>query len=206
MSKKTKRLEKENLTLTRKQEATNKNIFAMAEERERNAKQMDRIQKENEKLKRLCRAMQEGGYGGKGGAPVAGGVPPPHGGHHPHVEGVEPVLGETESEYDDEEDEEEYDEDEDDEDDEDVYDDEDTEEDPEPDDGLLVDGQRAFGPPPPPPPPPPPLDEKDKPAYVLGGAANGKARGPVPLVNGSSGAAGDDRRVNGSASHKRFHS
>jgi len=62
MSKKTKRLEKENSQLTRKQEATNKNIFQMAEERTHSQSEMDRIIKENDKLKMLCRAMQTNGY------------------------------------------------------------------------------------------------------------------------------------------------
>ncbi|KAM3414742.1 hypothetical protein BST61_g9897 [Cercospora zeina] len=65
MSKKTKRLEKENLNLTRKQEATNKNIFQMAEERSQSQQTIDRLTRENEKLKKLCRAMQTGGYEGE---------------------------------------------------------------------------------------------------------------------------------------------
>ena len=51
MSKKTKRLEKENLNLTRKQEATNKNIFQMAEERSQSQQTIDQLARENEKLK-----------------------------------------------------------------------------------------------------------------------------------------------------------
>lgn len=145
MSKKTKRLEKENLTLTRKQEATNKNIFQMAEERSQSQQTIDRLARENEKLKKLCRAMQSGGYG------MAGGMA---GGHDPNAEFDEGLEGETESEYEDEE----YDEDE-----EGEYE-EDTEE-----EGLDVQQQHAqqqqqqhqqqhqqakmFGPAPPPPPP-----------------------------------------------------
>lgn len=91
MSKKTKRLEKENLNLTRKQEATNKNIFQMAEERSQSQQTIDRLTKENEKLKKLCRAMQTNGYGAAG---AEGQVVP------------EEEEGETDSEYD------EYDEDE----------------------------------------------------------------------------------------------
>ncbi|TIA00183.1 hypothetical protein D6C82_04686 [Aureobasidium pullulans] len=53
MSKKSKRLEKENMQLTRKQEATNKNIFQMAEERSQSQSTIDRLHKENEKLKKL---------------------------------------------------------------------------------------------------------------------------------------------------------
>ena len=140
MSKKTKRLEKENLNLTRKQEATNKNIFQMAEERSQSQQTIDRLARENEKLKKLCRAMQSGGYG------MAGGMA---GGHDPNAEFDEGLEGETESEYEDEE----YDEDE-----EGEYE-EDTEE-----EGLDVQQQqqlqqqqhqqtKMFGPAPPPPPP-----------------------------------------------------
>lgn len=146
MSKKTKRLEKENLNLTRKQEATNKNIFQMAEERSQSQQTIDRLARENEKLKKLCRAMQSGGYG------MAGGMA---GGHDPNAEFDEGLEGETESEYEDEE----YDEDE-----EGEYE-EDTEE-----EGLDVQAQqqaqqqhhqqqqqhqqaKMFGPAPPPPPP-----------------------------------------------------
>lgn len=129
MSKKTKRLEKENLNLTRKQEATNKNIFQMAEERSQSQQTIDQLTRDNEKLKKLCRAMQTGGYNAGAGASNG-----PHG--HEFDEAFE---GETESEYDDEE----YDEDE-----EAEYDD-DTEDE-------AVDAQvsqpQTFGPPPPPPP------------------------------------------------------
>ena len=126
MSKKTKRLEKENLNLTRKQEATNKNIFQMAEERSQSQQTIDRLTRENEKLKKLCRAMQTGGYAGAAGAAGA----------DPGAEFDEGLEGETESEYEDEE----YDEDE-----EGEYD-EDTEE-----EGIDVQ-PRTYGPPPPPPP------------------------------------------------------
>lgn len=133
MSKKTKRLEKENLNLTRKQEATNKNIFQMAEERTTSQQAIDRLSRENEKLKKLCRAMQTGGYGGAGGAvhPTVG----------PVGEFDEGLEGETESEYEDDE----YDEDE-----EGEYDD-DTEEEEQ---GIEVPPPQArtYGPPPPPPP------------------------------------------------------
>ncbi|KAK3082458.1 hypothetical protein LTR53_020347, partial [Teratosphaeriaceae sp. CCFEE 6253] len=81
----------------------------MAEERSQSQQAIDRLTRENEKLKKLCRAMQSGGYGS-----AAGGVGPDGG------EGLDPaavggaerdfVDGEgTESEY---EEEEEYDEDE----------------------------------------------------------------------------------------------
>ena len=127
MSKKTKKLERENQTLTRKQDATNKNIFQMAEERSQSQQAIDRLTRENEKLKKLCRAMQTGGYGSVAGA--AGNV-------DPGAEFDEGLEGETESEYEDEE----YDEDE-----EGEYDD-DTEE-----EGIDVQ-PRTYGPPPPPPP------------------------------------------------------
>lgn len=145
MSKKTKRLEKENLNLTRKQEATNKNIFQMAEERSQSQQTIDRLARENEKLKKLCRAMQSGGYG------MAGGMAAGH--IDPNAEFDEGLEGETESEYEDEE----YDEDE-----EGEYE-EDTEE-----EGLDVHDEqqrhphpqqqqqpqaKVFGPAPPPPPP-----------------------------------------------------
>ena len=61
MSKKTKRLEKENLTLTRKHEATNQNILKMAEERTKAAKEMEALRKRNERLEKLCRGMQAQG-------------------------------------------------------------------------------------------------------------------------------------------------
>lgn len=159
MSKKTKRLEKENLNLTRKQEATNKNIFQMAEERSQSQQTIDRLVRENEKLKKLCRAMQSGGYG------MAGGV---GGGHDPNAEFDEGLEGETESEYEDEE----YDEDE-----EGEYE-EDTEEE-------EIDVQqhpqqqqqaKMFGPA---PPPPPPVAQQQP-------LPNGKATPPQqPQPNGS---------------------
>ena len=165
MSKKTKRLEKENLNLTRKQEATNKNIFQMAEERSQSQQTIDRLTRENEKLKKLCRAMQTGGYGAHPGQGGEG----------------------TESEY---EDEEEYDEEDDEEG---EYEDDTDEEDGLVEEGMRVQPrgggvqpqhqkqQQAFGPVPPPPPPPPPED---------GAVANGKMRGPMPngqAVNGDGG-------------------
>jgi hypothetical protein len=160
MSKKTKRLEKENLTLTRKQEATNKNIFQMAEERSQSQQTIDRLTRENEKLKKLCRAMQTGGYTGAGaGSGATGAERTAELARQLELEGVE---GETESEYEDEE----YDEDEDGE-----YDDEDTEE-----EGLDVQ-PRTFGPP---PPPPPPLEGQEA------GVPNGKVRGQQQQqVNGA---------------------
>lgn len=154
MSKKTKRLEKENMQLTRKQEATNKNIFQMAEERSHSQQAIDRLTKENEKLKKLCRAMQTNGYG-RADMLAQGGA-----------EG-EDDLGETDSEYD------EYGEDDDGS--MDAEYDEDTEEE-------IIEAQqqqpRAYGPVPPPPPPPPP------PQQQIQDTVNGKARGQANGVNG----------------------
>jgi len=63
MSKKTKRLEKENLTLTRKHEQTNRNILEMAEERTRNNEELEKWRKKSNNLEALCRRMQEQGRG-----------------------------------------------------------------------------------------------------------------------------------------------
>lgn len=131
MSKKTKRLEKENVNLTRKQEATNRNILEMAEERTRTQREMARkdkemelLRKKNENLEKLCRGMQAQGRG--------------------QVNMNDLDVGDddgTESEY-------EY-EDEDDEGSGEGEYDEDTEE-----EAIEVQGRRPFGPVPPPPPPP----------------------------------------------------
>ena len=86
MSKKTKRLEKENLNLTRKHDLTNRNILEMAEERTKVNKDMETIRKRNTTLESLVRRMQEQGRGGGIGPPIEG-----------DDEG-------TESDYDDEED------------------------------------------------------------------------------------------------------
>lgn len=58
MSKKTKRLEKENLTLSRKSETTNRNLLEMAEERTRHQKELETLKKKNLKLESICRALQ----------------------------------------------------------------------------------------------------------------------------------------------------
>lgn len=63
MSRKTKRLEKENLTLIRKHDLTNRNILEMAEERTRMNKEMDLLKKKNVNLEKLCRGMQAQGRG-----------------------------------------------------------------------------------------------------------------------------------------------
>lgn len=59
MSKKTKRLEKENLTLSRKSETTNRNLLEMAEERTRHQKELENLKKKNLKLESICRALQK---------------------------------------------------------------------------------------------------------------------------------------------------
>lgn len=69
MSKKTKRLEKENLNLTRKHDLTNRNILEMAEERTRVNKEMETLRKKNNTLESVIRRMQE-----QGRAPATGGA------------------------------------------------------------------------------------------------------------------------------------
>lgn len=127
MSKKTKRLEKENQNLTRNKEITNRNIGEMVEERTKMQDVMARKDKEIEdqrkkiaRLETLCRGMQAQG---RGQVPMN------------DLEEEEEI---TESEYDYEDEDEEGSGD---------YDD-DTEED------VLepVPERRPFGPPPPPPP------------------------------------------------------
>lgn len=81
MSKKTKRLEKENLALTRKHDLTNRNIIEMAEERTKVNKDMEQLRKRNTTLESLVRRMQD-----QGRAPAGAGA----------IENDE-----TESEYDD---------------------------------------------------------------------------------------------------------
>ncbi|KAF3481615.1 uncharacterized protein GIQ15_04374 [Arthroderma uncinatum] len=63
MSKKTKRLEKENLNLTRKHDQTNRNILEMAEERTRNNEELEKWRKKSNSLEALCRRMQQQGRG-----------------------------------------------------------------------------------------------------------------------------------------------
>ena len=61
MSKKTKRLEKENLNLTRKHDLTNRNILEMAEERTRVNKEMETLRKKNNTFESIIRRMQDQG-------------------------------------------------------------------------------------------------------------------------------------------------
>jgi chromosome segregation ATPase len=63
MSKKTKRLEKENTNLTRKHDATNQNILKMAEERTETNKELKDLKKRNEKLTSIINQMQQQGRG-----------------------------------------------------------------------------------------------------------------------------------------------
>jgi len=59
MSRKTKRLEKENLMLSRKSDTTNRNLLEMAEERTRHQKDYDSLKQRNAKLESICRALQK---------------------------------------------------------------------------------------------------------------------------------------------------
>lgn len=68
MSKKTKRLERENQTLTRKHEQTNRNILEMAEERTRDKEEIDRLRKQENKMRNIIKSMQEQGRGLAGGS------------------------------------------------------------------------------------------------------------------------------------------
>jgi hypothetical protein len=133
MSKKTKRLEKENLALTRKHDLTNRNILEMAEERTKNQQEIEALKKKNEKLTSIINQMQKQGRGVAGNLAMAEGS----------VEGdyAEGDLEGTESEY-------EYDDEEGEEGDgsEEGDFDEDTEEE-------LQETPKPFGPAPPPPPP-----------------------------------------------------
>ena len=63
MSKKTKRLEKENLTLTRKHDQTNRNILEMAEERTRDKEDLERLRKQEQQMRNIIKSMQEQGRG-----------------------------------------------------------------------------------------------------------------------------------------------
>lgn len=63
MSKKTKRLEKENMNLTRKHDLTNQNILKMAEERTKSVSELEALRKKNEKLTSIINQMQKQGRG-----------------------------------------------------------------------------------------------------------------------------------------------
>lgn len=63
MSKKTKRLEKENLTLTRKHDQTNRNILEMAEERTRDKDELEKLHKKETQMRSIIQSMREQGRG-----------------------------------------------------------------------------------------------------------------------------------------------
>lgn len=63
MSKKTKRLEKENENLKKKHDAMNKNILKMAEERTKHMKEVDVLSNKNNKLTSIINQMQQQGRG-----------------------------------------------------------------------------------------------------------------------------------------------
>ncbi|KAI9668285.1 MAG: hypothetical protein M1821_001105 [Bathelium mastoideum] len=168
MSKKTKRLEKENYQLTRKQKTTGENVLKMAEERAKQDKEIRTLQKKNERLEQLCRGMQAQGRGSMPSANQqagAGGTAPSYGPED--VMGFEGEgdadEGATDSEYDEYEDDEDVGSEE--------YD-EDTEE-----EALhaTVNGPKTYGPVPPPPPPP-----------TVAGTGKGQANGQL---NGQKGTA-----------------
>ena len=64
MSKKTKRLEKENLTLTRKHDQTNRNILEMAEDRTRDKEALEKMHKKETQMRSIIDQMREQGRGG----------------------------------------------------------------------------------------------------------------------------------------------
>jgi hypothetical protein len=134
MSKKTKRLERENETLKRKHEQVNNNIIKMAEERTKNLGEIQTLKKKMEKLNGIIKQMQQQGRGipqGVAGQPNAG-----------YEEAEGDIEGEDDSDYEDE-----YDEGEDEEvsDDGEEYDDETEDELPQPN------PPQAYGPERPPP-------------------------------------------------------
>lgn len=63
MSKKTKRLEKENLTLNRKHDATNRNILEMAEERTKLQEELAKEKKKGIQMNNIIKQMQKQGRG-----------------------------------------------------------------------------------------------------------------------------------------------
>lgn len=148
MSKKTKRLEKENMTLNRKHDLTNRNILEMAEERTKTNQELEALRKKNEKLTNIINQMQKQGRGlaqGMAGA-VEGSVEGEYG------EG-DPEGTESDYEYEDDEEEEEGSDGE--------YD-EDTEEE------MHNEAQKPFGPVPPPPPPLPQTSQNGLPLLANG--------------------------------------
>ncbi|KAL9112398.1 MAG: hypothetical protein Q9227_003240 [Pyrenula ochraceoflavens] len=63
MGKKTKRLEKENLTLTRKHDQTKSNIIQMAEERTRDKQELGKLRKKETQMRSIIQTMREQGRG-----------------------------------------------------------------------------------------------------------------------------------------------
>lgn len=108
MSKKTKRLEKENMTLTRKHDLTNRNIIEMAEERTKTNRELQQLRKNEEKYKAIINQMQQQGRGLPPGVELDSATD----GEYAEGEG-DPEGTESEYEYEDDEgsDEGEYDED-----------------------------------------------------------------------------------------------
>lgn len=90
MSKKTKRLEKENLNLTRKHDQTNRNILEMAEERTRDKDELEKLHKKETQMRSIIQSMREQGR-----------VPAPGFGPELDDEGTE---SEYDEEYEDEDD------------------------------------------------------------------------------------------------------
>lgn len=147
MSKKTKRLEKENLNFTRKHESTNHNIAKMAEDRTKVLKEMEQLRKKNTTLESVIRRMQAQGRGSAGEGPLEG--------------DEEDTQSDYDEEYDDEEDESEGE----------PYDDDDTEDDvPQAQPGDA----RVYGPVPPPPPANQPQVNGN---VAHGGRVNGQVNG-----------------------------
>lgn len=102
MSKKSKKLEKENEALKRKHELMNQNIFKMAEDRTKNLKEVEDLKRKSDKLTSIITQMQQQGRGIAPAGLAAGGgeqsLPEAEAGE----EGTEGGEGE-ESEYDEEE-------------------------------------------------------------------------------------------------------
>ena len=132
MSRKTKRLERENLNLIRKHDLTSRNILGMAEERTRMNKEMELLKKKNANLEKLCRGMQAQGRGTSLASSTSLHAKPGDG-------MAETDRTESEYEYEDEDE----DEDEDDEDVGDEDENEDDEDDEEEEDGLFV-AERSY--------------------------------------------------------------
>lgn len=133
MSKKTKRLEKENIQLNRRHEALNRNVLEMAQEREKNNEEVESYKLKNKKLTDIINQMQKQGRGLPSGSSAAEAAEV----DGQYMQGENMIEADTESDY-------EYeDEEEDDVGSEGEYDD-DTEE-----ESVLP---QPFGPVPPPPP------------------------------------------------------